>query len=137
MAYSFFCFQISVDQQYAFIDYISHLVNADYALVAEDLVKLGFVPPELVDPEKTASVVPQLGRVLGELVQGGGARKINFQQVSSHIMYIFINWNLLFVCDSFGNSSVLSIDCIAFHIAVLISTHPLLILYDIDIIRDS
>lgn len=87
--------QISVDQQYAFIDYISHLVNADYALVAEDLVKLGFVPPELVDPEKTASVVPQLGRVLGELVQGGGARKINFQQITDDLSaiardYVFV-----------------------------------------------
>jgi aarF domain-containing kinase len=61
-------------------------VNADYALVAEDLVKLGFVPPDLVDPEKTASVVPQLSRVFGELMQGGGARKVNFQQVFSFII---------------------------------------------------
>ena len=63
-------------------------MNADYALVAEDLVKLGFVPPDLVDPAKTVSVVPQLSRVLGELVQGGGARKVNFQQVFSLIVVI-------------------------------------------------
>lgn len=44
-------------------------------------MRLGFVPPEFVDPEKTASVVPQLSRVLGQLVQGGGARKVNIQQV--------------------------------------------------------
>ncbi|MCO5587978.1 hypothetical protein L7F22_041931 [Adiantum nelumboides] len=87
--------QITSDQKYAFVDYISHLVNADYGLVAEDLVKLGFVPPELVDPEKTVSVVPQLGRVLGELVQGGGAQKINFQQVIDDLSamsrdYVFV-----------------------------------------------
>lgn len=87
--------QITLDQQYAFIDYISHLVNADYALVAEDLVKLGFVPPELVDPAKTAAVVPQLSRVLGELVQGGGARKVNFQQITEDLStisrdYVFV-----------------------------------------------
>ncbi|KAI5068073.1 hypothetical protein GOP47_0016418 [Adiantum capillus-veneris] len=87
--------QITSDQKYAFIEYISHLVNADYGLVAEDLVKLGFVPPELVDPEKTVSVVPQLSRVLGELVQGGGAQKINFQQVIEDLSamsrdYVFV-----------------------------------------------
>ncbi|MCO5601667.1 hypothetical protein L7F22_055790 [Adiantum nelumboides] len=87
--------QITSDQKYAFVDYISHLVNADYGLVAEDLVKLGFVPPELVDPEKTVSVVPQLSRVLGELVQGGGAQKINFQQVIEDLSamsrdYVFV-----------------------------------------------
>lgn len=73
--------QVTEDQRYTLIEYISHLVNSDYARVAEDLVRLGFVPPEFVDPEKTASVVPQLSRVLGQLVQGGGARKVNIQQV--------------------------------------------------------
>jgi len=34
-----------------------------------------------VDPEKTAAVVPQLSRVLGQLTQGGGAKKINVAQV--------------------------------------------------------
>ncbi|KAH7278617.1 hypothetical protein KP509_38G049100 [Ceratopteris richardii] len=87
--------QITLDQRYAFIDYISHLVNNDYGLVAEDLVNLGFVPPELVDPEKTVAVVPQLSRVLGQLTQGGGARKVNFQQVIEDLSdmskdYVFV-----------------------------------------------
>jgi aarF domain-containing kinase len=72
---------VTEDQRYTLIEYISHLVNSDYARVAEDLVRLGFVPPEFVDPEKTAAVVPQLSRVLGQLTQGGGARKVNVQQV--------------------------------------------------------
>ena len=72
---------MTVDQQYALLEYISHIVNNDYARVAEDLVVLGFVPPELVDPEKTAAVVPQLSKVLGQLVQGGGARNVNVAQV--------------------------------------------------------
>ncbi|CAM6091149.1 unnamed protein product [Calypogeia fissa] len=87
--------QVTEDQRYALVDYISHLVNSDYAKVAEDLVKLGFVPPDMEDPEKTASVVPQLTRVLGQLVQGGGARKINIQQVTDDLAnmskdYVFV-----------------------------------------------
>ena len=78
------------DQRYTLIEYISHLVNSDYARVAEDLVRLGFVPPEFVDPEKTAAVVPQLSRVLGQLTQGGGARKVNVQQVLFRSLSFYI-----------------------------------------------
>ena len=76
------------------IEYISHLVNSDYARVAEDLVRLGFVPPEFVDPEKTAAVVPQLSRVLGQLVQGGGARKVNIQQVFNSPSFLMTIYEL-------------------------------------------
>ena len=77
--------QVTKTQQYALIEYISHIVNNDFARVAEDLVALGFVPEELVDPEKTAAVVPQLSRVLGQLVQGGGARNVNIAQVCHYL----------------------------------------------------
>lgn len=69
------------DQRYTLIEYISHLMNSDYPRVADDLVRLGFVPEDRADPEKTAAVVPQLTRVMGQLIQGGGVRKINVQQV--------------------------------------------------------
>lgn len=87
--------EITQDQQYALIEYISHLVNNDFERVAEDLVVLGFVPPELVDPEKTAAVVPQLSRVLGQLTQGGGARYVNIAQVTDDLSrmaeeYVFV-----------------------------------------------
>ncbi|KAG0584530.1 hypothetical protein KC19_3G215800 [Ceratodon purpureus] len=87
--------EVTEDQRYTLIEYISHLVNSDYARVAEDLVRLGFVPPEFVDPEKTASVVPQLSRVLGQLTQGGGARKVNVQQITNDLAniskdYVFV-----------------------------------------------
>jgi aarF domain-containing kinase len=81
---------VTEDQRYTLIEYISHLVNSDYARVAEDLVRLGFVPPEFVDPEKTAAVVPQLSRVLGQLTQGGGARKVNVQQVLFRSLSFYI-----------------------------------------------
>ncbi|BBN18853.1 aarF domain-containing kinase [Marchantia polymorpha subsp. ruderalis] len=87
--------QVTEDQRYSLIEYISHLVNSDYARVAEDLVRLGFVPPDMEDPAKTAAVVPQLSKVLGQLVQGGGARKINIQEVTDDLVkmskeYVFV-----------------------------------------------
>jgi aarF domain-containing kinase len=88
---------VTEEQRYALIDYISHLVNRDYANVARDLVKLGFVPPDLEDPAKTAAVVPQLTNVLGQLVQGGGARKINVQQVGSFSLSILSTIYFVFV----------------------------------------
>jgi aarF domain-containing kinase len=72
---------VTEDQRYTLIEYISHLMNSDYPRVADDLVRLGFVPEDRADPEKTAAVVPQLTRVMSQLIQGGGVRKINVQQV--------------------------------------------------------
>lgn len=66
-------------------------MNSDYPRVADDLVRLGFVPEDRADPEKTAAVVPQLTRVMSQLIQGGGVRKINVQQVQIYKG----TWNLL------------------------------------------
>lgn len=87
--------EVTEEQRYTFLEYISHLFNSDYGKVADDLVRLGFVPPELVDPVKTAEVVPQISRILGQLRQGGGARKINVQQVTEDLAkmsedYVFV-----------------------------------------------
>ena len=80
------------DQRYTLIEYISHLMNSDYPRVADDLVRLGFVPEDRADPEKTAAVVPQLTRVMSQLIQGGGVQKINVQQVQ----ICKGTWNLTF-----------------------------------------
>lgn len=87
--------EVTQEQRYTFVEYMSHLVNADYGKVADDLVRLGFVPPELVDPVKTAEVVPQLSRVFAQLTQGGGTRKVNVQQVTEDLAkisedYVFV-----------------------------------------------
>ncbi|KAJ7548841.1 hypothetical protein O6H91_07G029700 [Diphasiastrum complanatum] len=87
--------EVTEDQRYTLIEYIAHLINSDYAEVAEDLVRLGFVPAELVDPVKTAAIIPQVSQVLGQLVQGGGARKINMEQVTDGLTkmskdYVFV-----------------------------------------------
>ncbi|KAG0591725.1 hypothetical protein KC19_1G196600 [Ceratodon purpureus] len=87
--------QVTEDQRYTLIEYISHLMNSDYPRVADDLVRLGFVPEDRADPEKTAAAVPQLTRVMSQLIQGGGVRNINVQQMTDDIAkiskdYIFV-----------------------------------------------
>jgi hypothetical protein len=73
-------------------------MNSDYPRVADDLVRLGFVPEDRADPEKTAAVVPQLTRVMSQLIQGGGVRKINVQQVQ----ICKGTWNLVNLKDALG-----------------------------------
>ncbi|CAI7806222.1 unnamed protein product [Closterium sp. NIES-54] len=90
-----FMTEVTEPQRYALVSYISHLLSADYERVAQDLVVLGFVPPDLVDEEKTKSVVPQLARVMSQITQGGGARNINFGQVAEDLSsmaqdYVFV-----------------------------------------------
>ncbi|CAI5484720.1 unnamed protein product [Closterium sp. Yama58-4] len=90
-----FMTEVTEPQRYALVSYISHLLSADYERVAQDLVVLGFVPPDLVDEEKTRSVVPQLARVMSQITQGGGARNINFGQVAEDLSsmaqdYVFV-----------------------------------------------
>ncbi|CAI5514854.1 unnamed protein product [Closterium sp. Naga37s-1] len=90
-----FMTEVTEPQRYALVSYISHLLSADYERVAQDLVVLGFVPPDLVNEEKTKSVVPQLARVMSQITQGGGARNINFGQVAEDLSsmaqdYVFV-----------------------------------------------
>ncbi|GJP34432.1 hypothetical protein CLOM_g18875 [Closterium sp. NIES-68] len=90
-----FMTEVTEPQRYALVSYITHLLSADYERVAQDLVVLGFVPPDLVDEEKTRSVVPQLARVMSQITQGGGARNINFGQVAEDLSsmaqdYVFV-----------------------------------------------
>lgn len=90
-----FMTEVTPPQRVGLVSYIAHLLSGDYERVAEDLVTLGFVPAGMVDPEKTAAVVPQLASVMGQITQGGGARNINFGQVAGDLSamardYVFV-----------------------------------------------
>jgi predicted unusual protein kinase regulating ubiquinone biosynthesis (AarF/ABC1/UbiB family) len=64
---------IGPDQRIAFIEYIAHLSARDYDKTLQDLVNLGFVPPELAnDPASRAVVVPVLAETLETLYGSGG-----------------------------------------------------------------
>jgi len=68
--------EVTRDQQYAIIEYISHLVSEDYAKVPKDLVKLGFVPESKVQAMEDSDVATALSYVFRQLAAGGGAKEI-------------------------------------------------------------
>lgn len=78
--------QVTEDQRYALIDYISHLVNADYEKVSDDLIRLGFLPPHLLNHELATEILPQLSRVLSQLVRGGGLQQMDVEQIIADLM---------------------------------------------------
>ena len=67
------------------VDAIVHLVNKDYADIAEDLVKLGFLTPET----DIRPIVPALEAVLGDAI-GQSVGNFNFKSITdafSDLMY--------------------------------------------------
>jgi len=68
--------EVTRDQQYSIIEYISHLVAEDYAKVPKDLVKLGFVPESKVQAMEDSDVATALSYVFRQLAAGGGAKEI-------------------------------------------------------------
>jgi aarF domain-containing kinase len=64
---------ISEDQRMAFLEYMSHLSSRQFDKTVEDLINLGFVPPELgADPAKRAIVAPAIASTLEILYGSGG-----------------------------------------------------------------
>mmetsp|Transcript_7431 Transcript_7431/g.16376 ORF Transcript_7431/g.16376 Transcript_7431/m.16376 type:complete len:750 (-) Transcript_7431:142-2391(-) len=60
-----------------YIQHITHLVAREYDLVAEDLIKIGFVPEGKEEEFRRAEVVQVLGSVYSQWNAGGGAATID------------------------------------------------------------
>jgi len=71
-------------QMEAMVASIIHLANRDYERVVDDFIELDFLPPT-VDKD---AVVPVLGAVLDQALEGGGAKNVNFQSLSSELSQI-------------------------------------------------
>jgi hypothetical protein len=56
--------QIGEDQRLALVEYVAHLTAKDYNATLVDLVRLGFIPPEVAENEAKRNIVaPILGQV--------------------------------------------------------------------------
>jgi len=80
--------EITDDQKYGMIESIAHLIHRDYAQIGDDFVKLDFIPPGTdVEP-----IVPALSRVFDAALSGGGAKSINFNDLSADLAEITFNF---------------------------------------------
>eukprot|EP00931_Biecheleriopsis_adriatica_P020052 TRINITY_DN134_c0_g1_i1.p1 TRINITY_DN134_c0_g1~~TRINITY_DN134_c0_g1_i1.p1 ORF type:complete len:875 (-),score=160.50 TRINITY_DN134_c0_g1_i1:42-2585(-) len=76
--------KITDEQRYGMVEAISHLVHRDYAEIGTDFQKLDFIPDGVdVDP-----IVPALSRVFDAALAGGGAKGINFNELSADLAQI-------------------------------------------------
>ncbi|EFJ53286.1 hypothetical protein VOLCADRAFT_115858 [Volvox carteri f. nagariensis] len=75
--------EVTPEQRLALVEYIAHLSTQDWEKLAVDLQTLGFIPPS-VDPREAGLVEP-LGRVMSQLVGGGGAAKVNIDKVTGDL----------------------------------------------------
>lgn len=76
--------EVREGQSDVFVAAIIHLGNRDYEAVVDDFIKLDF----LEDTVDRSKVVPVLGAVLDQALEGGGAKSINFQTLSSELSQI-------------------------------------------------
>ncbi|MCO5553207.1 hypothetical protein L7F22_006728 [Adiantum nelumboides] len=87
--------QVTEERRYALIDYISHLINSDYEKVADDLIKLGFLPPHLLHDELATKILPQLSRVLSQLVKGGGLQQMDIEQIIADLAQMATKYSIV------------------------------------------
>ncbi|CAM9414144.1 unnamed protein product, partial [Discosporangium mesarthrocarpum] len=85
--------EVTVDQRYALLEYVCHLIAKDYPATLEDLIVLGFISPEVGDdPEKVELVVPLLAKVMEQLSEGGGAQSITIETVGEEVEELARNY---------------------------------------------
>lgn len=72
---------IEKEEMDAMVSAIVHLANRDWPKVIDDFVVLKFLPEDI----DTSKVVPVIGAILDQALEGGGAKAINFQSLSDEL----------------------------------------------------
>lgn len=80
--------EVTDDQKYGMIEAIAHLLNRDYTEIGQDFINLGFIPKGT----DTRPIVPALTKVFDVALAGGGAKSINFQELSSDLAQITFDY---------------------------------------------
>jgi len=71
-------------QKFGMIRAITHLANRDYSLITKDFADLDFLPRDADFDDYT----PALARVFDQALEGGGAKAINFNDLSADLAKI-------------------------------------------------
>jgi aarF domain-containing kinase len=79
---------VTDDQKYGMIEAIAHLLNRDYTEIGQDFINLDFIPAGT----DTRPIVPALTKVFDAALAGGGAKSINFQELSSDLAQITFDY---------------------------------------------
>eukprot|EP00798_Chlamydomonas_sp_ICE-L_P030592 gene30592-35603_t len=83
------------DQRIALVEFITHLMLENWVAVAEDLVRLGFMPEGLPEGIDAKQLAPFLQGVMGQLVKGGGIRGgINIMGMTAELEGVARNYKL-------------------------------------------
>jgi aarF domain-containing kinase len=75
---------IDESAKYGMVDAIAHLVHRDYSRITQDFAQLGFIPPG----SDLSAIQPALERVFDAALAGGGAKGINFNELSADLAAI-------------------------------------------------
>jgi aarF domain-containing kinase len=75
---------IDESAKYGMVDAIAHLVHRDYSRITQDFAQLGFIPPG----SDLSAIQPALERVFDAALAGGGAKGINFNDLSADLAAI-------------------------------------------------
>ena len=74
--------------KYGMIEAISHLIHRDYEAIVKDFVTLDFIP----EGTDLRPILPVLGRVFDQALEGGGAKNINFQELAADLAQITFDY---------------------------------------------
>ena len=80
--------QIDDNIKYGMIEAISHLIHRDYEAIVKDFVTLDFIP----EGTDLKPILPVLGRVFDQALEGGGAKNINFQELAADLAQITFDY---------------------------------------------
>jgi len=80
--------EITDNQKYGMIEAIAHLLNRDYSEIGQDFINLDFIP----EGTDTEPIVPALTKVFDVALAGGGAKSINFQELSAELAQITFDY---------------------------------------------
>jgi len=80
--------EVTDNQKYGMIEAIAHLINRDYTEIGQDFINLDFIP----QGTDTRPIVPALTKVFDVALAGGGAKSINFQELSADLAQITFDY---------------------------------------------